>query len=466
MRIACVLAAHLPVQIERGERGVDGPLVVGGRPWDDRAVLDCCPAALAAGVRMGMPLARAERLCPRATFVPAREAVYRDAHALLEAAIRRHTDRVETAGLGYFYADFSDLYIPTNRAPDDAEADLLRLLARDLRDATALDARVGLAAHRFTAEQAARAAQPHSGYRVPQRHARTFLASLPLSTLPVDAEMLRRCHVLGIDTLGTLARLPRVAVVRQFGTDAGLFHDLASGRDPRRVYPDAPPLVLELRTLFEPPVRELGRLIVRTAQLGESLGTKLAAGQHQAQGMTLTLEDEAGRIQMARTAVKPPTADVERLKRYAAGLVQRVTLGRAVEGATLTLYPLRPSYLAATQLELFTAPTDARRRRLNETLRRLRQRFGELAIIVAALLAPPGPRPIQATTNPQGKPAALAWDQRLHPVAKIYDAWYVSRFWWRKPVRRTYYRVELQDGRVKVVFRDLEEDTWYLTRRH
>ena len=85
---------------------------------------------------------------------------------------------------------------------------------------------------------------------------------------------------------------------------------------------------------------------------------------------------------------------------------------------------------------------------------------------MASLLGPPGPRPIQATTNPQGKPAALAWDQRIHPVAKIYDNWYVSRFWWRKPLRRAYYRVELRDGRVKVVFRDLEDDGWYLTRRH
>jgi hypothetical protein len=73
------------------------------------------------------------------------------------------------------------------------------------------------------------------------------------------------------------------------------------------------------------------------------------------------------------------------------GLATRVTLTRAVTRITLTLYPLRPAYLAATQLALFSAPSDARGRALQETLRRLRQRFGELIVIVASLLGPPRP---------------------------------------------------------------------------
>jgi hypothetical protein len=73
MKFICLLAPHLPVQVERRrDPSLDGqPLVVGGRPWDPGAVLDCCPEAAAAGVRPGMRLSRAEALCPSARFLPA-----------------------------------------------------------------------------------------------------------------------------------------------------------------------------------------------------------------------------------------------------------------------------------------------------------------------------------------------------------------------------------------------------------
>jgi hypothetical protein len=79
MKVACLLAPHLPVQVERQQDPslAEGPLVVGGRPWDEGAVLDGCPQAEAAGVSPGMRVSRAEALCPAARFVPARVALGR-----------------------------------------------------------------------------------------------------------------------------------------------------------------------------------------------------------------------------------------------------------------------------------------------------------------------------------------------------------------------------------------------------
>ena len=52
MKVACLLVPHLAVQVERhiNPSLSAGPLVVGGRPWDAGAVLDCCPEAIPAGV--------------------------------------------------------------------------------------------------------------------------------------------------------------------------------------------------------------------------------------------------------------------------------------------------------------------------------------------------------------------------------------------------------------------------------
>ena len=90
MKVACLLAPHLPVQVERQQDPAlaEGPLVVGGRPWDEGAVLDGCPQAAAAGVTPGMRLSRAEALCPAACFVPAREEAYRAAVRAASESVR------------------------------------------------------------------------------------------------------------------------------------------------------------------------------------------------------------------------------------------------------------------------------------------------------------------------------------------------------------------------------------------
>ena len=114
MRVGCLLDPHLPVQVERqyDPSLAEMVLVVGGRPWDPGAVLDCCPQAAEAGVGPGMRLAQAEALCPAARFVPAREEVYRATHDALAAAAGLITPAVETAGLGLLYAEVSGVERP------------------------------------------------------------------------------------------------------------------------------------------------------------------------------------------------------------------------------------------------------------------------------------------------------------------------------------------------------------------
>jgi hypothetical protein len=50
-------------------------------------------------------------------------------------------------------------------------------------------------------------------------------------------------------------------------------------------------------------------------------------------------------------------------------------------------------------------------------------------------------------------------------VAQIYEHWRERRRWWARPRRRDYYRAETDDGQMRVVFRDLESDRWWLERR-
>ena len=114
---------------------------------------------------------------------------------------------------------------------------------------------------------------------------------------------------------------------------------------------------------------------------------------------------------------------------------------------------------------MFTAVEDQQHSQLQQVLQRLRERFGQLIIMIASLIGPPRPQKIQVTTGPDAIPRALVWPDRIVPVRSIYEHWRESRFWWAQPVKHYYYRIEDNKGQVRVIYRDLRGETWWLDRR-
>jgi nucleotidyltransferase/DNA polymerase involved in DNA repair len=463
MKIACLLASHLPVQVERVHAPslTKGPLVIGGRPWDPGAVLDCCPQAAATGVHPGMRLSQAEALCPAARFVPAHENIYHTAHNALIAAAGHFTPSVETDNLGLLYAEVSGL---ERRFGSDVQ--LAHTIAREAAQASRLDVRVGIGSGKFVALQAAHAARPWHGCTVPPNEERVFLSPLPLSTLPIDPEMQCRLHLLGVRSLGALASLPRLAIVRQFGPHAGPLHDLARGVDLRPVYPNAPPLTLDRTCTFNDPLNDRTPLLAHADQMVNELAEILSDQGYQAKGLRLDLEEESGAEHTAAMPIKPPSADAEKVFRLASRLLGELSPAGPVSALSLTLYPLRPFHLGATQLTLFNGASNTKQERLREALRRLRERFGEMIIVVASLIAPPSPRPIHVTTDPAGRPRALVWRDRIRQIDIVYERWRERRYWWSRPVERDYFRLGTDDGQMRVIFHDTRADGWMLERRH
>jgi nucleotidyltransferase/DNA polymerase involved in DNA repair len=415
------------------------------------------------GVEAGMRLSRAEKLCPTARFVPAREELYHAVHDTLVEAALTFTPTVETDRLGLVYAEVSGL--ERRLGP---EGRLVDLVAREALRASGLDVRLGLGSGKFVALQAARASRSGEGCVVPAGEEAAFLSALPLSVLPADREIRQRLHLLGVRTLGALAALPRLAVVRQFGPQAGPLHDLARGIDRRPVQPDSPPLLLEGMAAFDEAVSDRKRLLAHAERMAVQLAETLSHQGYQAEGLRLRLEEEAGEKHTAAMPVKPPSASPGKLSRLVGRLLGELRPARPVDILSLLVYPVRLFHLGATQLTLLTrnSTQSGRQERLREALRRLRERFGEMIIVVASLIAPPAPRKIQVTTDPTGVPLALVWPDRFRRIELIHESWRERRSWWGCPVERDYFRVETADEQIRVVFLNRRDGQWHLERRH
>jgi DNA polymerase-4 len=81
MRIGCIFFPNFAVQVEvKDNDALSGkPIIIGGFPYQLKAVHDASEEAMRQGVKKGMPLRQAHALCPQAIFLPLAEDKYNDA---------------------------------------------------------------------------------------------------------------------------------------------------------------------------------------------------------------------------------------------------------------------------------------------------------------------------------------------------------------------------------------------------
>jgi DNA polymerase-4 len=115
----------------------------------------------------------------------------------------------------------------------------IRAVVADEQDITCS---VGIGPSKFVAKVASRAAKPDGLVEVPPGRVVAFLHPLPVEAMwGVGPSTARRLHGLGLESVGDLAVTPVSTLRQTFGPHAGrMLHDLAWGRDRRRVVPMEP----------------------------------------------------------------------------------------------------------------------------------------------------------------------------------------------------------------------------------
>jgi hypothetical protein len=67
-------------------------------------------------------------------------------------------------------------------------------------------------------------------------------------------------------------------------------------------------------------------------------------------------------------------------------------------------------------------------------------------------------------TDDGGSPRAVVSRGRRLAVAAIVDRWRIDDEWWREPICRHYYLLELSTGSLLTVFRDCFTGDWFAQR--
>jgi nucleotidyltransferase/DNA polymerase involved in DNA repair len=220
MRIACVYVPRFAVEAERQRRPeVAARLILIG----EAKVLDCSLGAESSGVSRGMRMSEAIALCPKAVVLSADAPYYQRCFTEVLDFLQEHSPDVEAGEPGVAYVSLDGFAA----APEALADELISALHKRL----AYMASIGVASGKFTARIVAATSRPGVAKVIAGGTEAAFLAPLPCAHLPASEAMLWRLGLLGIETMGEIARLPLGAFQQQFGAEGKLCWELASGTD-------------------------------------------------------------------------------------------------------------------------------------------------------------------------------------------------------------------------------------------
>jgi len=235
------------------------------------SVLAASYEARADGVRAGITIPQARRLCPGGAFVQIDWALFRRASNALFSRVGRFSPLIEPVGLDEGFIDYTGCTGLFGNAADTAWK-IQKDLASDIR----LNVSLGLGPNKLISRIASKAAKCGRIITVPPGEERAFLAPFPVCWLPgvrsVHVEMLSS---LGIKTIGGLSQVPPALAGRVWGHFGQALVANARGEDKRPVRTESGNEVLEVGVAFRGDVIDLCRIDTEVFALAEALGRKL-----------------------------------------------------------------------------------------------------------------------------------------------------------------------------------------------
>jgi DNA polymerase-4 len=357
------------------------PVVVGGPSAGRGVVAASSYEARKFGIHSAMPMARAERLCKTLVVLPVDFAKYRDVSGQIMQIRRFFSPTIEPLSLDEAFLDLTGTERLLGPPPQVG-----RNIKTAIRDATRLTASVGIAPVKFVAKIASDLEKPDGLVVVEPGTVEAFLRPLAIGRLwGVGPRTREALEALGIRTVGDLADFDRRRLTARFGPHAEHLQDLARGLDEREVVPDWDAKSYSHEETFARDLTDAERLEAVLCDQAQRVARRLRRDGVSGRIVQLKLRSHDFRTITRRVTLSAPTADPGVIYRSGAALFHAHWDRAPVRLIGLGMSGVAPA--GGEPIDLFAAPAaPERRRKLNETIDRLEDRFGRGKILPAKAL--------------------------------------------------------------------------------
>lgn len=373
------------------------PLLIVGGTRESRGVV--CSASYEArqyGVRSAMPIARALRLCPKATCVPVPMKACGKVSREIRSVLMKYAPVVEASSIDEWYMDLGGTEAIYH---DESLRDTAHRIRSAVKEATGYSVSIGGGTNRLIAKLAVERGKPKPGTTADGVHVvepgdeAAFVSTFMLAELPmVGPKFQEKLASLGMTTVPHVLASDVVTLRRQLGTHAAdWLWDRVHGIAGAEVEGRGAPKSMSRDETFptdlvtdEDLERELLRLVTRVA-------SDLRRGGYAARTITVKLRDNDFRTRSARQTLQDPVVTDRVIMSVATELLHKLRRSRRMParliGVALSSLADDPG---ADQLGLFVEEDPLLETERDLTIARavdrVRERFGARGIVPGALL--------------------------------------------------------------------------------
>jgi DNA polymerase-4 len=385
-------------------------LIVGGSAESRGVVCSASYEVRKYGVRSGMPISRAVRLCPAALCVPVPRHACSTQSRAIAAVLARWTPVVQASSIDEWYLDLGG----TEALYDEPLAATAHRIRAAVHDATGLSVSIGAGTSKLVAKVAVEIAKPGAGgdgvHAVPPGTEAEFMTRFALSDLPfVGPKLAEKLARNGLRTVRDAVAWSEEALVGLLGARTGEWlHAWVRGIDDRPVAERAEQKSVSREDTFARDLHEDADLERELLRLSERVAADLRGDGLRARTVTVKVRDADFVTRQAARTLDTAIESDRAVAAVARELFRRLRKTRRV-GVRLLGVALSGFGEAAapSQLALFDGaegdasaagagapPVETERdRRLAHTLDAIRGRFGREVIGPAALRDAPAREP-------------------------------------------------------------------------
>ncbi|XP_061163999.1 DNA repair protein REV1-like [Saccostrea echinata] len=193
----------------------------------------CSYEARQAGVRNGMFMGPAKKLCPDLHTIPYDFEGYQEVSKILYDTVLSYTHDIEAVSCDEMLVDCTDLLATTGAKPEQFAS----LLRNQIHQKTGCTASAGMGGNILLAKMATKKAKPNGQFYLKEADVMDFMKDQSVQNIPgVGWSMNRKLKSMGIITCGQLQEVPQSTLQREFGPKTGLsLYRGCRGQDERQI---------------------------------------------------------------------------------------------------------------------------------------------------------------------------------------------------------------------------------------
>lgn len=355
-----------PVAITNGMRG--------------SCIITCSYEARAFGIRTGMRVREALRLCPHLLQRPARPKVYAKVSRNIMHSLVNVCPDIEVFSVDEAFIDITScqkLY----GSPEQAARELKQAVYR----ASGLLCSLGLSGDKTTAKYAAKLNKPDGFTVIPPWQAKFALQHVPVTELCGIAKGIGgflASH--GVIYCGDMEKLPISVLSRRFGNLGRRIWYMCQGADPDPLHPDvAAPKSIGHGKVMPPNTRDRGTMLTYLQHMCSKVGTRMRRHDMVAKTYWIGLRTSEGWLG-CKSRLSEFSNDQQQIYRLGRYVLDLSWQGEGIHQIQVTALDPQPTGM---QMDLFSSQAeDKTRSLLNNAMDNINERYGELTLSPARLL--------------------------------------------------------------------------------